>query len=540
MTDSKLHGTGDWAALQRKIFTRWVNQKLIASKIHLDDVVIGFADGTALAALVESLSEQKLTGKPIKPTTVRVQQIDNANRALEFTWAQKVKMELPASAENIVDKDEKQILGLVWAVMTRFLKFTEGDDEDQLSAEEALLMWVRNQVAPYKLEVANFTKSFHNGKVFAALIHKNRPRLIQPDDLKGSNEENIAQVFDAAQKYFGLEKYLDPADIAKLDNKSAFIYVSEFYYGIAAQRKLDLAARRISKLIDYTQTNDKLRAEYSALSAKLKAHLDKVNAVLGDRTVDNTLSGAKSKLEAYYAFKKDDKTVIVSDFLKLEALYNHLSIRLADHNRPKFNPGEGLSVDEFRTALVALEKLEHERGVELIQELTRQLRLVQVNSQHQARFDKIKAWVTHKTTYLTFKEDVESSGAADYQLNRLASHDDEAAGLKLTSVADLKALGGDLLKEKYEHSDKVAAREAEVDKDLAHLGELSSKKSDILTDDLARNKYKETIALVNLKHVAKHASITQWIEEKKAYLSKKEEINSVNEAQLALSALDSY
>jgi len=45
---------------------------------------------------------------------------------------------------------------------------------------------------------------------------------------------------------------------------------------------------------------------------------------------------------------------------------------------------------------------------------------------------------------------------------------------------------------------------------------------------------------VALKHAAKHQSIKQWIDEKKAYLSKTEAINSVNEAQLALSNLDSY
>jgi Ca2+-binding EF-hand superfamily protein len=539
MTDSKLTGAGDWAALQRKIFTRWVNQKLTPTKIPVTDVVNDFADGVALAALVEVLSETKIGGKPIKPTTTRVQQIDNAARALAHAWAQKVHMEVPCSAENVVDKNEKQILGLVWAIMIRFLKFNE-DEAESLSAEEALLMWVKNQVAPYKLDVTNFTKSFHDGKVFAALIHKNRPRLIHPDNLKGSNEENIAQVFEAAHKYFGLEKYLEPSDIAKLDNKSAFIFVSEFYYGIANQRKLDLAARRISKLIDFTKTNDALREEYKTIATREKALLAKVNGVLGDRTVDNTLAGAKAKLEAYYAFKKDDKTVIVSDFLKLEALYNHLAMRLADNNRPKYEPGEGLTVEDFRSALVQLEKLEQERGVELVQELNRQLRLVQINTQHQARFDKIKNWVSQKETYLRHREVVESSGAADYQLNRLASYDDEAAGLKHTSVADLKALGAELLKEKYEHSDKVSAREAEVDKDLETLAGLSNTKNDILTDDLARNRFKESIHLVALKHSAKHASIKQWIEEKKAYLNKKETVNSVNEAQLALSVLDSY
>lgn len=31
-----------------------------------------------------------------------------------------------------------------------------------------------------------------------------------------------------------------------------FVYVSEFYYGIAEQRKLDLAAKRIGKVVKLT------------------------------------------------------------------------------------------------------------------------------------------------------------------------------------------------------------------------------------------------------------------------------------------------
>jgi len=539
MADGKLASAGDWADLQRKIFTRWVNQKLAPLKIKIDSVVTGFQDGTALAALLETLSEKKIGGKAINASKMRVQQIDNCNRALEFAWSEKVKMELPASAENLVDCAEKPVLGLVWAIMTRYLKFTE-DQEVQLSAEEALLMWVNNQISSYALKADNFTKSFHDGKIFAALIHKNRPRLINPDDLKGSNEENIAAVFDAAGKYFGLEKYIEPSDIAKLDNKSAFVFTSEFYYGIAAQRKKDLAARRISKLIDYTKVNDALRADYKDGANKLKAHLEKVNAVLQDRTVDNTMAGAKAKLAQYYAFKKDDKGVIVGTFLKLEALFVQLSLRLEDHKRPAFNPGEGLTVAEFRTALAALDTLETERGTELTAELARQQRLVQLNTQHEARHAKLKAWVEQKETYLQAKEVIESSGAAEYQLNRLASYEDEASAVQLSIVADMNQLGAELAKEKYENSAQVAARETEIKADMERLTGLATKKSEVLHDDLARMKFKEAIHLVALKHLAKYEQIAAWINEKKAYLTKKEDVNSVNDAQLALSALDSF
>ena len=76
------------------------------------------------------------------------------------------------------------------------------------------------------------------------------------------------------EKYFGLEKYLTAEDITKLDENSLVIYVSGYYYGrtqlifislikfslgIAEQRKLDLAGKRIGKVVKLTIENDAMR-----------------------------------------------------------------------------------------------------------------------------------------------------------------------------------------------------------------------------------------------------------------------------------------
>ncbi len=43
---------------------------------------------------------------------------------------------------------------------------------------------------------------------------------------------------------------------------SMVVYISDYYYGIAEQRKMDLAARRIGKVIELTIDHDDKRAEY--------------------------------------------------------------------------------------------------------------------------------------------------------------------------------------------------------------------------------------------------------------------------------------
>lgn len=187
------------------------------------------------------------------------------------------------------------------------------------------------------------------------------------------------------------------------------VAVSEYYYGIAAQRRIDLAARRIGKLINYTSTNDNLKKDYNATAAKLKAHLAAVGKVLGDRSIDNTMAGAKRKLDGFTLYKEKDKGVIVNDYLSIENQYNNLAMRLADHKRPAFQPDSGLDLAGLRDALAELEKCEQERKVALYAELNRQIKLANLDQQHRERCDAVQHWGKEKAVFVANKEDVRVS-----------------------------------------------------------------------------------------------------------------------------------
>ena len=76
---------GDWVVLQRKIFTRWVNQKLAARRLPpIDDVVIDIHKGTSLVALCEILSE--LSGPEMLPVKFQAQALENMIKALKFCF----------------------------------------------------------------------------------------------------------------------------------------------------------------------------------------------------------------------------------------------------------------------------------------------------------------------------------------------------------------------------------------------------------------------------------------------------------------------
>jgi len=274
----KLETAPDWLRLQRKIFSRWVNQKVGARRLSCKDVVDEIKDGLLLIQLIEILSEKPYSGGKMDPAPKgRIQRLDNLNNALKFTWACGVELKIKPSPDNLVDGDEKSILGLVWAIMSKYIKIGDDEDGPQLSAKDALLIWCQQKTQGYEgVKIEKFGKDFHDGLALLAIIHKHRPKMVKWDSLSKSNgKENISLAFDVANKYFDLEKYLTPDEFLKLDENSMVIYVSEYYYGIAEQRKLDLAAKRIGKVIKLTKEHDAMKKSYVETAEGLKQSMKK-------------------------------------------------------------------------------------------------------------------------------------------------------------------------------------------------------------------------------------------------------------------------
>lgn len=151
---------------------------------------------------------------------MRVQLIAVANQVLKFIYDSGVQMKIKTSAEDLIDGDEKNVLALVFNILLKFMKI--GDDDSghaQLSAKDALLLWIHNKTTGYKdVAVTNFGSSLHSGLALCALIHKFRPQLINFDSLDKNNKvQNLKVAMAAAEKYFGLEQYITPNEFLKLD-----------------------------------------------------------------------------------------------------------------------------------------------------------------------------------------------------------------------------------------------------------------------------------------------------------------------------------
>eukprot|EP00049_Salpingoeca_infusionum_P009182 m.152573 g.152573 ORF g.152573 m.152573 type:complete len:1745 (-) comp14262_c0_seq1:1421-6655(-) len=535
----------DWIALQRKIFTRWVNQRL--GKKHyaeLGDVVTDLGEGNNLLRLVEILSERECTAKVHANPKFKAQKLENVNSALTFMYEGGVEMTLKPSAENLLDGDERAVLGLVWALMMKYLKFAQEDDVN-LSPKDALLNWVNLNTAGHaNAEVTNFKSSFHNGLALCALIHKFRPELIDYDALNPEEgDANLQIAMKAAETYFGLEQYLTPADVKKLDEKSMLVYVSEYYAGITEQMKLDLAFRRIRQLIEFTMTNDGMKAQYDSDATSLKSRIAKAEELLKTmpQEKDNTMKGARELLRRFNAYRSQEKRALYSDHIKLEALFTNLATRLADNSRPSYAPSDAsLGVDQRAVHLTTLQETEQAIGLQLHEEVSHQLRLLQQNQEHNTRCEQVIQWIREHEAGLPAVESVTSSGQASNLLKFLEVSAKEIGNLKSTSFTAIQRVSAKLAEAQFENLAEAHQREQDLLCQLDQFAQLLTDKKPAFEDAFKRELFKEETQRSVSVHADLCKQIQGWAALRREYLKTKETITSLEDAELQVSLLQAF
>lgn len=84
--------------------------------------------------------------------------------------------------------------------------------ESNVTAREALLRWARRSTARYPgVRVADFTSSWRDGLAFSALVHRNRPDLVDWRTARSSiARERLERVFYVAEREYGVTRLLDP------------------------------------------------------------------------------------------------------------------------------------------------------------------------------------------------------------------------------------------------------------------------------------------------------------------------------------------
>lgn len=286
-----------WVAMQTKTFTKWTNSKL--QKGGYPTITNLFKDletGVTLANLLSSIGKGPV--KHSKNAVARIIKLENVMYVLSALKDLNVPL-VNIGPSDIVDGDEKLILGLIWTIISR-VDLGEALPGDMVSIRSELLDWVKAATAGYdNVSVTNFTTSWKDGLAFNAIIHNFRPNLIDYENLTSSDPiYNLNNAFDTADMKLGLPKLLDAEDVAMVDvpdEKSIITYLLQYYKKFKPEQVGNQNKKIVADFIKGLNSSISLRHDYETKArafvkekAEFHERLNELAYLFG--TIINTLS----------------------------------------------------------------------------------------------------------------------------------------------------------------------------------------------------------------------------------------------------------
>ncbi|KAM0679701.1 alpha-actinin [Glugoides intestinalis] len=242
----------NWKIVQTKTFTKWVNNKLKKANFpEISNIFSDLSSGIALVNLLSALGKNisRYNEKPFS----RIQRLENLSIILDFIKEQGIAL-VNIGPEDIVDGDQKLILGLVWTLISK-MSISDILSTEFFTMREEILNWAQRVTEEYEnVKIENLTTSWQDGLGFNAIIHKFRPKLV-PDffSLDSRNGiENCENAFKIAEEYLEIPKLFDPEDIIdviKPDEKSILTYLSQFYQKFILEERQMIVKDRVRNIL---------------------------------------------------------------------------------------------------------------------------------------------------------------------------------------------------------------------------------------------------------------------------------------------------
>ncbi|XP_077146122.1 dystonin isoform X1 [Ranitomeya variabilis] len=354
--------------VQKKTFTKWINQHLMKVRKHVGDLYEDLRDGHNLISLLEVLSGDTL---PREKGRMRFHRLQNVQIALDYLKKHQVKL-VNIRNDDITDGNPKLTLGLIWTIILHFQIsdiHVTGESED-MSAKEKLLLWTQQAADGYSgIRCENFTTCWRDGRLFNAIIHRYRPDLIDMDTVAvQSNTTNLENAFYVAEK-LGVTRLLDPedVDVSSPDEKSVITYVSSMYdvFPKTPDGGEGISANDVEvKWIEYQNM-------VNYLIQWIRHHV----TLMADRKFPNTVAELKALYNQYLQFKEKDIPPKETEKEKIKHLYSLLEAWI-EFGRIKLSPGYHPNDIEKEWGKLIIAMFEREKAIR--PEIERQEMLQQI------------------------------------------------------------------------------------------------------------------------------------------------------------------
>nr|XP_033792313.1 dystonin isoform X3 [Geotrypetes seraphini] len=351
--------------VQKKTFTKWINQHLMKVRKHVSDLYEDLRDGHNLISLLEVLSGDTLPRErdflktlrlPREKGRMRFHRLQNVQIALDYLKKHQVKL-VNIRNDDITDGNPKLTLGLIWTIILHFQIsdiHVTGESED-MSAKEKLLLWTQQTTEGYVgVRCENFTTCWRDGRLFNAIIHRYRPDLIDMNTVAvQSNTANLENAFFVAEK-LGVTRLLDPedVDVSSPDEKSVITYVSSLYdaFPKVPEGGEGISANDVEvKWIEYQNM-------VNYLIQWIRHHV----TIMSDRTFPNNPMELKALYNQYLQFKETEIPPKETEKARIKHLYKLLEVWI-EFGRLRLPQGYHPNDIEKEWGLLIIAMLEREK-----------------------------------------------------------------------------------------------------------------------------------------------------------------------------------
>ncbi|KAM8738349.1 dystonin isoform 2-T2 [Acanthopagrus schlegelii] len=374
--------------VQKKTFTKWINQHLMKVRKHINDLYEDLRDGHNLISLLEVLSGDTLPRErdflktlrlvsgteacaveqhgdtvdddkgPRERGRMRFHRLQNVQIALDYLKRRQVKL-VNIRNDDITDGNPKLTLGLIWTIILHF-QISEihvtGESED-MTAKERLLLWSKQITEGYVgVRCDNFTTSWRDGRLFNAIIHKYRPDMVDMSRVSTqTNRSNLEHAFGLAEQ-LGVARLLDPedVDVQSPDEKSVITYVSTLYD----------AFPKVPDGVDGISPNDVdiKWVEYQNMIKYLSQWIKHNVAIMSDRSFPNNPVEIKALYTQYLQFKEHEIPQKENEKTKIKDLYKMLEMWI-EFGRIQLPPGHHPNDVEKEWGKLIVAMLEREKSL---------------------------------------------------------------------------------------------------------------------------------------------------------------------------------
>jgi dystonin len=192
-------------------------------------------------------------------------------------------------------------------------------NEDNVSAREALLRWAKKTTDKYPgVHITDFTSSWRDGLGFSALVHRNRPDLIDWRNIREiQNRDRLERVFTVMNSEYNVAKLLDVSDVDTNtpDERSMITYISSIYSVFPQPAKFHPLMESGSQ----SQAQ-----EYRTEAQKLLIWCRDKTSMLQERTLDRNLTELRRLLDDLKRLRNVEVPEKQKDKHKLTVLYGQL------------------------------------------------------------------------------------------------------------------------------------------------------------------------------------------------------------------------